>query len=140
VFGNSGNDDLTGGDESDTLHGGSGNDIVDGGAGDDTLLGGSGNDIVLGGSGDDLLFGGDGFDILDGGAGGDIFALQEDSGLDLILNFVGGEDFLGLTGGLEVDDITIAEIGNNKLISADGDALALLVNADPVTAADFITV
>jgi Ca2+-binding RTX toxin-like protein len=57
IFGNGGNDALTGGTANDTLDGGGGNDTLDGGAGgNDSLIGGSGNDtFVWTGAGDVLV-------------------------------------------------------------------------------------
>ena len=92
VWGEAGDDTLTGGDtDDDVLVGGSGLDVLTGRAGDDglyggehddTLRGGAGddqlwaegqNDLVAGGAGDDLLYGGSGTDTLIGGAGADQF-------------------------------------------------------------------
>lgn len=53
VFGQNGNDMLTGGSGADILWGGVGDDVVNGGEGDDALIGESGNDQLIGGSGSD---------------------------------------------------------------------------------------
>jgi hypothetical protein len=45
LFGDAGNDLLTGGDNADTIVGGDGNDTVIGGAGGDAMTGGAGNDV-----------------------------------------------------------------------------------------------
>ncbi|MDD5391306.1 MAG: hypothetical protein PHD37_18365 [Gallionellaceae bacterium] len=50
----------------DTLYGEAGNDFLTGNAGDDRLDGGTGNDFLVGGNGADLLDGGDGNDTLIG--------------------------------------------------------------------------
>ncbi len=87
VFGRAGNDQLTldttfgpmpttylfGEDGNDTLTGGSGNDVLLGGPGQDTLIGGRGNDTLFGEDGDDIFVWnpGDGSDIIEGGAGAD---------------------------------------------------------------------
>jgi Ca2+-binding RTX toxin-like protein len=55
VFGEGGNDTLTGGAAADTLNGGDGNDTVKGGGGADRLLGGLGNDKLTGGAGIDFF-------------------------------------------------------------------------------------
>ncbi len=52
------------------LYGEDGNDNLTGGAGSSVLLGGNGNDTLTGGSGRDLLIGGQGADTLNGGGGG----------------------------------------------------------------------
>jgi hypothetical protein len=63
LYGNLGNDVLTGGRLNDRLDGGSGNDILHGGAG---------NDSIYGRGGFDYLYGDDGSDFLDdGGQSGD---------------------------------------------------------------------
>lgn len=71
VFGDAGNDSLTGGDNFDFISGGAGNDTILGRAGNDTLNGNVGNDSMRGGSGDDDLYGDTGNDILYGEQGDD---------------------------------------------------------------------
>ena len=87
VFGRAGNDQLTldtsfgpmpttylfGEDGNDMLTGGSGNDILIGGPGQDTFIGGRGNDTLFGEDGDDIFVWnpGDGSDVIEGGAGAD---------------------------------------------------------------------
>ncbi len=80
IFGRGGNDQETlneangalpkaemyGEDGNDTLTGGSGADLLDGGPGDDTLLGKGGDDVLFGRSGNDTLTGGDGNDTVNG--------------------------------------------------------------------------
>lgn len=63
---------LDGGAGNDTISGNGGNDLVTGGAGDDTVSGGAGNDTLQGGAGNDSLNGGASNDVLTGGAGNDI--------------------------------------------------------------------
>jgi PKD repeat protein len=58
LYGEGGNDTLTGGSAADVLLGGDGDDLLLGGAGDDLLIGGLGRDVLLGGHGDDLLIAG----------------------------------------------------------------------------------
>ena len=72
LYGDGGNDALTGGGGSDLLIGGTGNDKLSGLNGDDALVGGTGKDALVGGNGHDLLFGGEGADNLSGGAGDDL--------------------------------------------------------------------
>ena len=90
IYGQNGNDDISGGPWSDRLDGGAGDDkingggggadLLTGGAGDDLIqgggegtrmIGGSGNDKLLGGRGSQMLSGGDGADVHRGGAGKD---------------------------------------------------------------------
>ena len=83
MFGEAGNDTLTGGSGNDTLNGGPGNDTLLGKGGTDTLFGGDDNDILIGGDGDDQAFGeagndrfiwnpGDDTDLNEGGGDTDI--------------------------------------------------------------------
>jgi len=58
VYGEGGNDRITGGRGHDLLLGGDGNDAINGGSGDDLLIGGAGRDRQVGGTGNDLLLGG----------------------------------------------------------------------------------
>lgn len=75
AFGYSGNDTLTGNDQSnDFLYGGKGNDVATGLIGDDFLFGQAGNDDLSGGNGADALFGGQDHDSMDGGLGRDYLA------------------------------------------------------------------
>lgn len=55
------------------LYGDGGNDNLTGGAGDDMLFGGIGNDTLNGNDGDDILDGGEGNDFLYGGLGNDTY-------------------------------------------------------------------
>ena len=71
LHGMDGNDRLDGGVGTDTLYGDFGSDTLTGGANADTLDGGIGNDSLLGGDDNDILRGGIGADRLDGGAGTD---------------------------------------------------------------------
>ncbi len=82
VFGEGGDDNLSGGDGGDSLDGGDGNDEITGGAGDDFISTGAGFNLVAGGLDNDVIvggpdadqfywFAGDGSDIVDGGGGGD---------------------------------------------------------------------
>ncbi|MEO0805960.1 MAG: esterase-like activity of phytase family protein [Cyanobacteria bacterium J06643_4] len=148
IFGEGGNDTISGdegndllfGDgriESDTdgddiINGGDGADIINAGGGDDELLGGRGRDLLNGGSGDDLLYGGQAKDRLTGGAGADIFAIAIGDGpFDRINDFVAGEDLIGLRGGLTFGQLTISRAEtNNVMISADGENLAKVINAN----------
>ncbi|WP_305988446.1 calcium-binding protein [Roseibium sp. MMSF_3544] len=118
LYGSVGNDRLFGFFGDDYLDGGSGNDELDGSSGDDTILGGEGSDIISGGFGNDIINGGDGIDhitggqngagtlgdTMAGGAGVDAFYFSPgDSGgassaVDLIEDFVSGEDLLVIQG------------------------------------------
>ncbi|MEP7335491.1 MAG: calcium-binding protein, partial [Actinomycetota bacterium] len=69
LFGDGGNDHLTGGADGD---------FIDGGAGDDTIDGGAGNDVIFGGDGADTILGGPGADLIDGGTGNDTISAGGD--------------------------------------------------------------
>ena len=64
LFGDNGNDLITGLAANDFIDGGQGNDVLLGGAGNDTLTGGSGNDALTGNTGDDNLITGGGADVV----------------------------------------------------------------------------
>lgn len=72
IYGESGNDQLTGSGFSDRLDGGIGNDLLMGYGGHDLLFGGDGNDWMEGHSGHDVLVGETGNDRLEGGTGNDL--------------------------------------------------------------------
>src|SRR3954454_19430942 len=71
LFGEDGNDRLTGASGRDTIDGGNGDDTLIGGSSRDTLRGGAGNDQLFGNSGNDNAQGGDGNDQIDAGNGND---------------------------------------------------------------------
>lgn len=87
-----------------------------------------------------------GDDTLIGGEGQDNFVLQRRRGVDVITDFLPGEDFLELSGGLRFSQLTIAqgtgENSSDTLIShrRGGDLIAVLSDVDASTIAvyDFI--
>ena len=142
IIGKGGRDTLLGLGGADTLSGGAGRDILEGGAGRDTLEGGGGNDRLRGGGGRDMLYGGGGRDTIIGNGGRDIFVLEQRPGRDIFRDFKDGRDRLGLSSGLSLDDLTIVAQGQNTLIRAGGNALAIVrgVRAERITKADFVDV
>ena len=105
VFGNGGNDSLTGG---------SGASIMHGGAGDDMLNGRGGADNLFGNDGSDRLFGGDGADHIDGGRGNDrIFA---GAGVDIVFGGLGNDTIDGQSG----NDLLFGNDGDDTLMGGDG--------------------
>jgi len=64
----------------------------------DTLSGLDGDDVLLGLAGEDVLDGGEGRNVLGGGEGADTFAVTAGDGLDVITDFVRGEDVIDLSG------------------------------------------
>jgi Ca2+-binding RTX toxin-like protein len=102
LFGDEGNDQLSGGRGHDILHGGDGNDRLSGGAGHDVLYGEVGNDNLAGGTGDDFAFGGSGADQLSGDVGNDVLlgeegndGLKGGAGRDLLIGGLGADKLQG---------------------------------------------
>jgi Ca2+-binding RTX toxin-like protein len=94
LFGEAGDDTLTGGSGADTLNGGPGNDTLLGKGGFDVLLGGPDNDTLTGGDGDDQCFGeagddrfvwnpGDDTDLNEGGGGTDTVEVNGGNGAEV---------------------------------------------------------
>lgn len=133
--GGKGNDLISGGVGNDILMGNLGDDNLNGDAGNDFLRGGKGNDVLVGGEGNDILIGDAGADTLTGGAGADSFVLitgnniPVDNTSDIILDFVPGEDRIGITGSLS--SIAFTASGSNTLIQLGGATLATVQNATP---------
>ena len=77
--------------------------------------------------------------MLKGDQGRDIFALEKGVGRDVIKGFSDRQDKLGLTEKMRFKDLTITQQGNNVLIWAGKDQLAILtgVRANQITAVDF---
>jgi uncharacterized protein YkwD len=114
INGAGGNDSLSGGKESDLIDGGVGNDLIGANNDNDRLIGGDGNDTIRGGKEDDILMGGNGEDLLAGDRGQDM------------LTGGGGNDTFILAGGLSAaatlisaDVITDLAIGD-KIGLTDG--------------------
>lgn len=133
TYGGQGEDVVVGGEGNDDVNGNKGNDVVLGGIGNDTVRGGQDNDTILAGEGNDVLSGDFGVDELIGGSGIDVFVLQQGKGVETILDFTLGEDFLGLDtleggGSLAFSNLAIVQSGNNVNISAGGQLLAILRN------------
>ncbi|MBD2485254.1 calcium-binding protein [Planktothrix sp. FACHB-1365] len=111
--GTSGHDQLTGKEGNDTLQGLQGNDVLQGQDGNDFLFGGQGNDNLIGGEGNDVLSGDLGQDLLTGNSGNDIFILPVSAAVshintvDIITDFIVGEDRIGLTDGLSQTNIIL---------------------------------
>ncbi len=146
---NGGDDTFNGGVGGDNVSGSNGIDILNGGAGGDKLSGGDGNDSLIGGAGNDLLVGGAGNDTLTGDAGGDRFVLVAvNNGIDTIVDFMDGEDRIGLSGDLNFGQLNITQgTGgnvNDTLISlkSNDDLLAILTGVESTTlnGADFTMV
>nr|WP_242030648.1 Calx-beta domain-containing protein [Coleofasciculus sp. FACHB-501] len=146
IYGSDGNDTLigdlnnnllTGGSMGmdDLIYGGTGNDRINGCGGNDYLYGESGDDQIWGDGGDDRLYGGLGNDILTGGLGRDIFAVSKGEGTDTIRDFQIGQDYIGLGGGLKLNQLSIIQQGSNTSIidNSNNQTLAILAGVNAAT-------
>ncbi|HCP39861.1 MAG TPA: hypothetical protein DIT98_18770 [Verrucomicrobiales bacterium] len=82
VWGEEGQDNLSGSNSDDLLIGGNDEDTIKGSRGNDTLHGGMGNDQLEGGRGRDYLYGGSGNDMIKPGKGADIVHIS--IGVDIV--------------------------------------------------------
>jgi Ca2+-binding RTX toxin-like protein len=133
MYGNSGNDSLTGALAADTMSGGAGNDTllggaggndkiygdagrdsVDGGIGDDKIDGGRDNDTLLGSAGKDTIYGGAGLDSMDGGSEND--NMRGDAGNDTMLGGAGADRMDGGT----YNDSMEGGAGNDSIYGSFG--------------------
>ena len=153
LFGNSGNnvlsglggiDDINGFEGADQLYGGSEGDELDGGAGEDNLFGEEGDDTLIGGSEDDELDGGIGADTMAGGTGDDLYVVDNAGDVVTELNNQGTGDLImssiGLVLPAYVENLwltgtaNISGIGNlqaNVLVgNAGNNALTGAIGAD----------
>lgn len=133
AIGGAGADIITGTAGANRLRGGAGVDRLFGQGGDDRLEGGDQDDVLLGGDGADVLLGGAGGDALTGGGGADVFlfaTLAESSGggVDLIEDFVSGEDRIDLVG-LNAGGLTIALVNGLTEISASTSTGTVLIRS-----------
>ncbi|MEG4943330.1 hypothetical protein [Microcoleus sp. F4-D5] len=126
----------------DGLYGDEGNDCLSGGQDADELLGDAGNDVLLGGRGNDVLFGDDGNNTLIGGLGRDflvganeqsfgsveisesnLYVIQAEprvtdiNNADYIVGFTLGADRIGLANGLTADDIVLENLASSKSLN-----------------------
>lgn len=157
LLGNEGNDFIAGGRGADFLAGGSGDDVLNGNLGPDAIFGESGNDVLDGGDDDDQLFGGAGNDVLaggwgtdtlTGGVGNDLYILQ--GGEFDIMNFVDGEDTIGLPENVPFEEVRFFQ-GRDEFVRDNlpevqlwfrGELQAILPNlqVEQLNASDFVSV
>ena len=160
IYGNDGNDILTGGSKNDLIDGGSGNDVLNGQGGDDFLYGQAGYDVLNGGAGNDYLDGATGtytsdIDTFRGDAGADTFVL----GVNSQINYLGSgyaviTDFIWQEGdkikvGGSIGDYTTTSgnfgVGTSAFDTAiyrSGDLMAIVEDksgTDVIPNYDFIT-
>ncbi len=118
-IGASGDDEIEGDDENNTILGKNGDDILDGRGGDDRVFGDGGNDSVDGGEGDDAVFGGNGQDLVLGGEGNDLLRGGRDT--DFLVDTDGADTIFGDTG----DDLIVSS--GNLDPATDNDLAAVLL-------------
>ena len=141
IFGQDGDDTITGSDAAEEIDGGrgsdtiianggndliygrSGNDTLEGGAGVDEIHGNSGRDTIKGGSGDDTIYGGIALDTIRGGAGDDF--IVGGLGDDRIFGQAGNDTIQGgggndIVDGGEDEDILSGQAGDDILIGGEG--------------------
>jgi len=166
ITGTAGNDDVTGGAQSDTINLGNGtNTVVDAGDGDDSITGGTGNDTVTqAGAGNDTISLGNGTNVVtDAGSGND--TITTGTGNDTVTDAGSGNDVMTLgngnntaygnsgddtiTGGTGVDtftggadkDVLNGDAGADKLYGDNGGTKEVAtLTFTSATAADVTTV
>ena len=121
LYGDDGNDTLTGTDFNDILYGYAGNDVIYGGDGNDNIAGHEGDDQLFGEGGNDTLTGFDGDDILDGGEGNDL--INGHGGADQV-SAGGGDDRVYLDG----DDTDVRGGDGNDSADARGSATGVTLD------------
>ena len=129
IYGQGGNDTITGSAFGDYLDGGDGTDTLAGGGGADLMLGNGGSDILLGEGGDDSLIELGGDSQINGGTGFDSLFVWSDTGVALNLatasiewvqGSVLGNDNLNGSGNT-VNTFLYGWGGNDKLRGGAGD-------------------
>jgi len=120
IYGNMGEDTLTGGAGDDVLYGGQGQDRIAVGAGDNLAYGNLGDDTILGGPGRDTLFGGQGQDVIT--AAGTAAAIYGNLGDDLLRAGAGADTLYGGQGA----DTLVAGAGTALLVGGLGADLYLV--------------
>lgn len=161
VFGDAGDDEITGTSEAESLFGGDGDDIINGGGGNDLIVGGSlavlnggGADVLNGGAGDDLIVH-TGVGEANGGDGNDIIlaysqkptpsspglTITGGAGNDFIVAFnheeaEDGDDYAQERAEMTIDagdgDDTVISIGPAEINLGDGNDLVLVATTGSV--------
>lgn len=134
IYGNDGNDTLTGNALQDLILGGLGNDILDGAGGNDVIVAGDGDDRIIGGTGANELYGGNGNDTYVITNAGDSIIEIAGGGIDTVetiaavytlpgqvenLSFTNGTAHVGLGNGL--DNVLTGNTGFDVLAGGAGD-------------------
>ena len=117
IYGQGGNDTITGSKYNDSLFGGMGNDVIKGGKGDDSIYGDDGNDNLNGGYGNDYFYGGYGNDVINGGDTKAFASVDDDYG------YGGNDKMYGQYGNDTLN-------GGNDTIIADSYGASLYAGSD----------
>lgn len=144
VAGGFGEDFLMGNLDADLVYGNAGSDIVYGNQQNDTLFGGAGADTLYGGQNDDTLEGGKGDDALHGNLGTDQFVFRSDSGVDVIYDFVKGQDTIVVAA--NINDLAVTTASDLvERVSSDASGNAVIdfgsgnvVTIDGVSATELV--
>ena len=149
IFGTIQEDSIEVEGSSQIIFAGDSNDLIDltYASGDNRVYAGNGNDIIIlgvnenifGDSGDDsILITSQGSNIINGNSGEDQFWIANaeiPKQANIINDFIGGEDIIGIAGlGIGYNDLIITDSSNGALISVPEGDLAIIAN----TPADFI--
>jgi len=145
LFGGQGNDSIVGNAGNDLVFGGIGLDTIEGGAGNDLIYGNQGEDNILGNTGNDTIFGGQDQDVINGGADNDLIygnlgadSLQGGAGNDTIFGGQGNDTIAGGVGAGA--DVLSGGLGNDRFnedFSPPSDSGVTTATADTIT--DFVT-
>ena len=133
--GTDGNNTLTGTSTDEILIGEGGTDTLNGSGGADELFGGSGSDRLYGGTGSDNLYGGTGTDRLEGDAGNDVYHWGRGDGNDTIHDYdsadrndASHQDKLLFGEGIELNDLSGSQLGNNLVFTLEDTNETLTIN------------
>ncbi|MEM9061577.1 MAG: calcium-binding protein, partial [Pseudomonadota bacterium] len=128
------------GSESHDLTAGATGTWLNGNSGANALTGGAGRDRIDGNAGDDIIAGGGDNDILEGGTGNDIFVIEDNAGVDLILDFEDGADLIDFTAlNVPFNSVDIQEHSLGTAVTHSQGLLILVGNAvENLTADDFL--
>ncbi|MEZ6095752.1 MAG: calcium-binding protein [Pirellulaceae bacterium] len=129
-----GNDTVYGDEGDDSIYLGEGDDYAEAGDGNDFLIGDAGNDDVYLGAGDDYALGGDGDDYIRGEAGEDIIFGGNDNdrlvGGDAYDRLYGQNGRDGLIGGPGFGDLLVGGANDDRFLSFDNDIIQDMQFAD----------
>ncbi|MCT7997325.1 SGNH/GDSL hydrolase family protein [Laspinema olomoucense] len=110
------------------------------------IIGSAYDDTLIGNDASNKIRGGEGNDWLSGGAGEDTFILASGEGTNTIADFESGSDRIGLTNGLQFEQLVISpgsDASQTQIAIANtGESLAILrgIHATLINADDFILV